>query len=66
MTASVGREVDPKLLRGAALGSAQARANSHDTSRQDLRDFIEAFGGCHSIGLQRAGHGVCVLSMAQI
>jgi hypothetical protein len=66
MTASVGREVDPKLLPGAALGSAQARANSHDAGRQDFRDFVEVFGGSHPIRVEGAGHGFRVLSMAQV
>jgi hypothetical protein len=45
--ASPGREVDANLLRGAALGSAQACANAQDTGRQDLGDFIQAFGRGH-------------------
>jgi hypothetical protein len=50
MTASVGREVDANLLRGAAPGCAQARANAHDARRQDLGDLIQALGGGHEVG----------------
>jgi hypothetical protein len=66
MTASVGREVDANLLRSAALGSAQTRAEPQDAGGQDLRDFVEAFGGSHPIGVEGAGHGLRVLSMAQV
>jgi hypothetical protein len=66
MTASPGREVDANLLRGAALGSAQARAGTHDAGSQDFPDFVEAFGGRHPIGVDGAGHGLRVLSMAQV
>jgi hypothetical protein len=66
MTASLGREVDANLLLGAALGSAQARASPHDARRQDLPDFVEAFGRSHSMEVDGSGHGVRVLSMAQI
>ena len=44
MTASVGREVDANLLRPAALGSAQPRANTQDAGGQDLGDLVEALG----------------------
>ena len=44
MTASVGREVDANLLRGAALGSAQARSNPQNAGGQDLGDLVEALG----------------------
>jgi hypothetical protein len=49
MTASPGREVDANLLRGAALGSAQARANTQDASRQDLGDLVEPLGWGHEV-----------------
>jgi hypothetical protein len=55
MTASVGREVDANLLRGAALGSAQARADPQDASGQDLGDLVEAFDGGHKIGVEGLG-----------
>jgi hypothetical protein len=45
MTASPGREVDANLLRGAAPGSAQTRAEPQDPDGQDLGDFVEALGG---------------------
>jgi hypothetical protein len=59
MTASVGREVDANLLRGAAPGSAQTRANPQDAGGQDLGDFIQALGGSHEVGVEGvgAGHG---------
>jgi hypothetical protein len=47
MTASPGREVDANLLRGAAPGSAQTRTHAEDAGRQDLGDFIQAFGRGH-------------------
>ena len=50
MTASPGREVDANLLRGAALGSAQARAEPQDAGGQDLGDLVEAFGGTQKVG----------------
>ena len=56
MTASVGREVDANLLRGAALGSAQARANPQDAGGQDLGDFVEALGGGQKVGADGIGH----------
>jgi hypothetical protein len=56
MTASVGREVDANLLRGAALGSAQARAKPQDAGSQDLGDLVEALCGRHEIGIQGLGH----------
>jgi hypothetical protein len=49
MTASPGREVDANLLRGAALGSAQPRAEPQDAGGQDLRDLVEALGRGHQI-----------------
>ena len=55
MTASPGREVDANLLRGAALGSAQMRANAQDAGGQDLGDLVEAFGGGHEVGVEGAG-----------
>jgi hypothetical protein len=57
MTASPGREVDANLLSSAALGSAQARANTQDASRQDLGDFVEAFDRGHQVWIQGLGHG---------
>jgi hypothetical protein len=56
MTASVGREVDANLLRGAAPGSAQARPGPQDARRQDLGDLVEALGGGHKIGVERLAH----------
>jgi hypothetical protein len=53
MTASPGREVDANLFSGAALGSAQARANPQDAGGQDLGDFVEPFGGGHQVGVKR-------------
>jgi hypothetical protein len=49
MTASPGREVDANLLRGAAPGSAEARAQPQDTGRQNLGDFVEALGRGHQV-----------------
>ena len=56
MTASPGREVDANLLRGAALGSAQARADPQDAGGQDLGDLVEAFGGGHKVGVEGLGN----------
>jgi hypothetical protein len=47
MTASPGREVDANLLRGAAPGSAEARANPQDADGEDLGDLVEPLGGGH-------------------
>lgn len=52
MTASPGREVDANLLRGAALGSAQPRAEPQDAGGQDLGDLVEALGGRHQVGVE--------------
>jgi hypothetical protein len=52
MTASAGREVDANLLSGAALGSAQARANAQDAGGQDLGDLIQALGRGHEVGAE--------------
>ena len=52
MTASPGREVDANLLRGAALGSAQARADAQDAGGQDFGDLVEALGGGHEVGVE--------------
>ena len=57
MTASPGREVDGNLLRGAALGSAQARADPHDAGSQDLGDLVEALGGGHDVRAEGLRHG---------
>jgi hypothetical protein len=57
MTASVGREVDPNLLRGAAPGSAQARADPDDARGQDLGDLVEPLGRGHQVWIQGFGHG---------
>jgi hypothetical protein len=57
MTASVGREVDANLLPGAALGSAQARANPQDAGRQDLGDLVQSLGGGHEVGAEGVRHG---------
>ena len=56
MTASVGREVDANLLRGAALGSAQARAKPQDAGGQNLGDLIQALGRVHEVGVEGLGH----------
>jgi hypothetical protein len=56
MTASVGREVDANLLSSAALGSAQARANTQDASRQDLGDLVEPLGRGQKVGVDGVGH----------
>ena len=52
MTASPGREVDANLLRGAALGSAQARADPQDGGSEDLGDLVEALGRGHKVGVE--------------
>ena len=51
MTASVGREVDANLLRGAALGGAQTRPKPQDAGSQDLGDLVQALGWSHEIGI---------------
>jgi hypothetical protein len=56
MTASLGREVDANLLRSAAPGSAQARANAQDAGGQDLGNLVEALGGGHKVRMQGTGH----------
>ena len=55
MTASPDREVDGNLLRGAALGSAQARAYAQDAGGQDLGDLVEALGRGHEVGVEGVG-----------
>jgi hypothetical protein len=55
MTASPGREVDANLLRGAAPGSAQARADSQDARGQDLGDLVESLAGGHEAGVESVG-----------
>jgi hypothetical protein len=55
MTASVGREVDANLLRGAAPGSAQTRTYAQDAGGQDLGDLVEALGRGHQVGVEGAG-----------
>jgi hypothetical protein len=62
MTASGGREVDANLLRGAAPGSAQTRAEPQDAGGQDVGDFVEAFGRGHEIGIKSVGRG-CARSL---
>jgi hypothetical protein len=57
MTASVRREVDANLLRSAAPGSAQTRAEPQDTGRQDLGDLIESLGRDHEVGVEGVGAG---------
>ena len=47
MSASAGREVDANLLRGAAPGSAQPRADPQNAGGQDLGDLVEALSGGH-------------------
>jgi hypothetical protein len=54
MTASPGREVDANLLRSAALGSAQARADPDDAGRQDLGDLVDALGRGHQVWVEGA------------
>ena len=56
MTASPGREVDANLLRGAALGSAQARAKPQDAGGQDLGDLVEALGRGQEVGVEGVQH----------
>ena len=56
MTASPGREVDRNLLRGGALGSAQACPGPDDAGGQDLGDLVEALGGGHEVGAYRVRH----------
>jgi hypothetical protein len=51
MTASVGREVDANLLRGAALGSAQSAADPHNAGREDLGNFIQTLRAGHQVGM---------------
>jgi hypothetical protein len=50
MTASPGRKVDANLLRGAAPGRAQARANSQDAGGQNLGDLVEPLSRDHEVG----------------
>ena len=57
MTASVGREVDANLLRAAALGSAQPRADPDDAGRQEFGDLVEPLVGGQMAGVKGAGHG---------
>jgi hypothetical protein len=52
MTASGRREVDANLLRGAAPGSAQARAKPQDAGGEDLGDLVEALGRGHEVGVE--------------
>jgi len=56
MTASPGREVDRNLLPGAALGSAQARAEPQDARGQDLGDLVEALGRGHQVRVEGVRH----------
>jgi hypothetical protein len=56
MTASPGREVDANLLRGAAPGSAQTRANPQDAGGQDLGDLVQALGGGHEVEVEGLAH----------
>jgi hypothetical protein len=49
MTASPGQEVDANLLPGAALGSAEARAETQDAGRQDLGNLIQTLGRGHQV-----------------
>jgi hypothetical protein len=55
MTASPGREVEANLLRRAALGSTQARANTQDAGSQDLGDLVQALGRGHEVSVKRPG-----------
>jgi hypothetical protein len=63
MTASPGREVEANLLRGAALGSAQARAGPDDAGRQDLGVLVEALRRGHQVRAERAGQ--CIWELAE-
>jgi hypothetical protein len=56
MTASVGREVDANLLRGAAPGSAQPRACAQDAEGQDSSHLVEALGGGDGSGVEGIAH----------
>jgi hypothetical protein len=56
MTASSGREVDANLLRGAAPGSAQTRADPQDAGGQDFGDLVEALGWGHQVGVEGVRH----------
>jgi hypothetical protein len=56
MTASVRREVDANLLRGAAPGCTQARAEPQNAGGQDLGDLVEALGGGHEVGMEGLRH----------
>ena len=56
MTASPGREVDANLLRGAAPGGAEARAEAQDAGGQDLGDLVEALGWGHQVWVEGVGH----------
>jgi hypothetical protein len=56
MTASPGREVDANLLRSAAPGSAQTRADPQDAGGQDLGDFVQALRGSHQVGVEGVEH----------
>jgi hypothetical protein len=57
MTASVGREVDANLLRRAAPGSAQPRAEPQDAGSEDLGDLVEALGRGHEVGVEGVNTG---------
>jgi hypothetical protein len=56
MTASPGREVDANLLRGAALGSTQARTHAQDAGRQDLGDLVEPLSRGHEVRVEGLAH----------
>jgi hypothetical protein len=56
MTASPGREVHGNLLRGAAPGSAEARAKPQDAGGQNLGDLVDAFEGGHVVRVERDRH----------
>jgi hypothetical protein len=56
MTASPRREVEAKLLRGAAPRGAQARADTQNAGGQDLGDLLQALVGGQEIGMEPA-HG---------
>jgi hypothetical protein len=58
MTASAGREVDANPLRGAALGSAQTRADAKDAGGQNLGNLVEPLGRGHQVGLEWDRHGL--------
>ena len=66
MTASVGREVDANLLRGAAPGSTQTRADAQDAGRQDLGDLVQALDRGHQVGVESVAGRTVALSQLTV